>query len=749
MNKITYDLNSYQIKNLDFKQALNKGQDDSINMKLLFELDDEVKFDLSWQVWVTFERPDGSTSTNMLATLDGKYYELTIGSWFTDIVGIGLIQVRIKQAGVEIYAFPNAKIPINDGINAIGTTIDEEEYNTLLGTINNVNNKLEAHKDNKNNPHNVTAEQIDTYTKLVIDNKDANTLQAAKDYTYSKVEIDNKDTQVLVDAKQYTDSELVSVKGRITQNETDILSNKGRLSANEQAITNLDNDKVDKKTTIIGLDLKDNILIGDFKAKLGNAKQSVAGLLSAEDKTHLDGLVALLETNDGNNVVDTIGEILAIFQNYPEGADLVTVLQGKVDKVEGKGLSTNDLTDILKNQYGAAYAHSQIVGANPHQTTYAQLLNKPTTIEQAGILNVYNKEYIDTLKDKNGWESELLGTLENNGTIALSIINQYDEIQMYAKDTLGVIDNENIRPNLMQSGDSVYFFDDTQAFIMVDTVFGFYAPADYTLQVVGLKYTELKAVETTYEKNASGLDAENVQEAIDELEIKKVDKTSIVNNVTTDDATKVLSANQGKVLNDTTAKLAVSNVFTQPQQVPSAVAPQHAVNKLQVETMFEMFKQQLRGYNLAMPNLEGKEYLGDGVYRLYDNNGITIDYNVYNGYYIMNGTSTTTGLGAVFKIPQLEKGLTYTVSRQVISGTKTGNLNIYISAPVQQLLHNNQNQNTFVAGTNHENILFSDLSTIGTVFNDYTFILQIEKGDTATPYTVPGQIPQYKIVGEE
>ena len=126
MNKITYDLNSYQIKNLDFKQALNKGQVDSINMKLLFELDDEVKFDLSWQVWVTFERPDGSTSTNMLATLDGKYYELTIGSWFTDIVGIGSIQVRIKQEGVEIYAFPNAKIPINDGINAIGTTIDEE-----------------------------------------------------------------------------------------------------------------------------------------------------------------------------------------------------------------------------------------------------------------------------------------------------------------------------------------------------------------------------------------------------------------------------------------------------------------------------------------------------------------------------------------------------------------------------------------------------------------------------------------------
>ena len=106
--------------------------------------------------------------------------------------------------------------------------------------------------------------------------------------------------------------------------------------------------KVDKTQTIIGIDLQDDILLGEFKQALGNATQSVAGLLSAEDKTHLDALVALLETNDDNNVVDTIGEILAIFQNYPEGAELVTILQGKVDKEPDKGLSTNDFTDVDK-----------------------------------------------------------------------------------------------------------------------------------------------------------------------------------------------------------------------------------------------------------------------------------------------------------------------------------------------------------------------------------------------------------------
>lgn len=33
-------------------------------------------------------------------------------------------------------------------------------------------------------------------------------------------------------------------------------------------------------------------------------------------------------------------------------------LDGKVDKVTGKGLSTNDLTTTLKSHYDAAYTHS-------------------------------------------------------------------------------------------------------------------------------------------------------------------------------------------------------------------------------------------------------------------------------------------------------------------------------------------------------------------------------------------------------
>jgi len=130
--------------------------------------------------------------------------------------------------------------------------------------------------------------------------------------------------------------------------------------------------KVNKNQTIIGIDLEDSITLNEFKTALGNATQSLAGLMSAADKVSLDNLVALLNTNDGDNVVDTIGEILQIFNQYPEGADLVSALNGKVDKIVGKGLSENDYTAAEVNKVSTAYAHVSATN-NPHSITKAQV----------------------------------------------------------------------------------------------------------------------------------------------------------------------------------------------------------------------------------------------------------------------------------------------------------------------------------------------------------------------------------------
>lgn len=183
------------------------------------------------------------------------------------------------------------------------------------------------------------------------------------------------------------------------------------------------------------------------------------------------------------------------------------------------------------------------------------------------------------------------------------------------------------------------------------------------------------------------------------------------------------------------------------------------------ENGFEMFKRELRGYNLAMPDLTDKEYLGNGVYRYRTQDGITMDYDVYNGHVILNGTITP---GIVI----LELGLYRNVvpndsivsfSYYYISGTfenDTSYNHLFVNSvntPDAINLKEGLNYTTNFIKENYE-FNFSDNITLpriflgaqgGTItFNNFTFKIQLEKGDTATPYTLPGQIPQYKIETE-
>ena len=184
-------------------------------------------------------------------------------------------------------------------------------------------------------------------------------LKASIEYVDEKILVTNQNILTLSEyIDQIVDGTVIVKKAEQDKNGNDIVdtyetkadaaSKKSKL---EGDILTLGMDKVDKTTTIIGLDLKNNILIDEFKTALGNATQSKAGLLSVADKTHLDSLVALLETSDGDTVVDTIAEILAIFEDYPEGVDLVTALAGKVDKtttIAGVDLQNNITKNELK-----------------------------------------------------------------------------------------------------------------------------------------------------------------------------------------------------------------------------------------------------------------------------------------------------------------------------------------------------------------------------------------------------------------
>ena len=196
---------------------------------------------------------------------------------------------------------------------------------------------------------------------------------------------------------------LAAVNGRIDTNVSDIadrelISNKvdevvvgGTTDqyVNAEALYTKFLTKVDKAFTIAGLDMQSgSITLSALKTAIGEATTSANGLLSASDKTLIDVVRASIEDDDAGVLVDTIKEVLAAFDGYPESTDLMTYLATKVDKVAGKELSENDLTDVLKGTYDDAVVHANTTdGTNPHVTTYANIVSKPTTFEGFGLAN--------------------------------------------------------------------------------------------------------------------------------------------------------------------------------------------------------------------------------------------------------------------------------------------------------------------------------------------------------------------------
>lgn len=157
--------------------------------------------------------------------------------------------------------------------------------------------------------------------------------------------------------------------------------------------------------------------------------------------------------------------------------------------------------------------------------------------------------------------------------------------------------------------------------------------------------------------------------------------------------------------------------------------------------------------NLALPDLEGKQEISAGFYRIYDDRGITVDYNVNNGEYEINGTI----INLPFSIPitnYIYSESQYTLSYFGLSGYK--NVGSQLSLYNQKGLPNNSpliilpdisrdiiyNVGNYTSYGNNRRLnlyLFS-----GNTFNNYRFKIQLEKGQTATSYVVPKLIPIYK-----
>lgn len=149
--------------------------------------------------------------------------------------------------------------------------------------------------------------------------------------------------------------------------------------------------------------------VTDTEKNTWNAKASTAvatttanGLMAAEDKTKLNGIATgatkvIVEQSLVNQSSNPLaGKVVqTMIGNVMDGVtELGNQLDGKVDKVTGKGLSTNDYTTTEKNKlaaFGAASTYAlkaDIVGMYKYKGSVADASKLPTTGQTTG--DVYN-----------------------------------------------------------------------------------------------------------------------------------------------------------------------------------------------------------------------------------------------------------------------------------------------------------------------------------------------------------------------
>ena len=157
----------------------------------------------------------------------------------------------------------------------------------------------------------------------------ANTIE---DKRVMAINIKGDGTKVFADDGTYKPlptktSELTNDSGFLTEHQS--LEN---YVTKDEAFSGDYNDLTNTPDVFTKSEIQEQLTRQNIISIIGKASQTLDGIMSKEDKQHLDAVVALLEEDD-NDIVDKINEVLAIFNQYPEGAELVTVLSQKQDKL--------------------------------------------------------------------------------------------------------------------------------------------------------------------------------------------------------------------------------------------------------------------------------------------------------------------------------------------------------------------------------------------------------------------------------
>ena len=480
-------------------------------------------------------RIDNDVNIHAVVNVSSNSYNLlkVVGSDGLEVNPEDIINEVIFEINNTNSALRQAIDDIVDNKIAAHNT-NSEAHQDIRDDIETAEQKVDTHIEDLNNPHGVTAEQVDTYTKLAIDNKDANTLQEAKDYTYSKVEIDNKDTAImnkannLENANMFKDVNYNNANGVLTFTKYDnttkeidlplellvesgyydevtnelvlVLANSSEIripvgnlltdldahnirfngsgtnyltakTEVESAVKELDtrvkanaNDKVDKVT---GKGLSTNDFTNNDKNKLDGIEAGAE--VNPYSKTQLDNMFDDKVDKNANITAGTHPKITYDSKGLvTAGTDLVeadipplstskikqtasarfvtdtekATWNNKVDKVSGKGLSTNDLTNTLKTNYDTAYTHSQTAHAPANAQKNSDITKAEIEAKLTGQITTHNHD--DRYYTETEIDTKLVGKANTTHTHTKSQISDLIEATQSLSGLMSATDKQRL-----------------------------------------------------------------------------------------------------------------------------------------------------------------------------------------------------------------------------------------------------------------------------------------------------------------
>lgn len=177
-----------------------------------------------------------------------------------------------------------------------------------------------------------------------------------------------------------------------------------------------------KSGTDITVDASGNVSVNDNSHN--HTVANVTGLQDVLDSKattdYVDTKVAGI-VDSAPEALDTLNELADALGNDPNFATTVaTQIGSKVDKVSGKGLSTNDLTAALKSNYDAAYTHSTTAHA-------------PSNAERNTIVGIQKNGTDVTINSSTRKVNIIVPTKVSELTNDSGYLTQHQDLSSYAK----------------------------------------------------------------------------------------------------------------------------------------------------------------------------------------------------------------------------------------------------------------------------------------------------------------------------